>query len=91
MRTPYLRAICTLLLLAGFAARLVAQSPPPLQVTSFATGQRPIGIAIASVPVTSIPGSMILGYLAVANSGDDTVTIGSAPSGVVRASRPPMR
>jgi len=84
MRTSYLRASCTLLILASFAVRLAAQSPPPLQVTSSATGLRPIGIAIASVPVTSIPGSMILGYVAVANSGDDTVTIGSAPAGVVR-------
>ena len=85
MRTSYLRATCILLMLASFAVRLAAQSPPPLQVTSFATGQRPVGIAITSVPVSTIsPSTPSIGYVAVANSGDDTVTIGSAPSGVVR-------
>jgi uncharacterized protein (TIGR03437 family) len=84
MPTSYLRATCTsLILLASFAARLAAQSPPPVQVTSFATGLRPIGITVTSVPVTSISLSTI-GYVVVANSGDDTVSFGLAAPSVVK-------
>jgi uncharacterized protein (TIGR03437 family) len=71
-------------MLASFATRLAAQSPPPVQVTSFATGVRPIGVAVTRVPVAAIAGSMSIGHVAVANSGDDTVSVGLTSPSLVK-------